>query len=191
MIFVTVGTNETPFDRLVQACEPLAREEVVVVQRGSSAFEPAGVTCVDFLPFEELVQHVRRARVVVTHAGVGSVIVALANGKRPVVVPRLRRFGEAVDDHQLALGRRFEQEGLVRLVEDPTLLSDAVRQTADIAPSLERGSNLVHELRDYLAAVIGHPPDEKANFFALRDGPTAKAALSGERALRSATKSEW
>ena len=52
-------------------------------------------------PFDELVEHVRRARVVVSHAGVGSVLTALANGKRPVVVPRLHRFGEAVDDHQL------------------------------------------------------------------------------------------
>lgn len=161
MIFVTVGTNEAPFDRLVGATELLAAEDAVVVQRGSSSLRPTGVTCSDFLPFDELVGQVRRARVVVTHAGVGSVMVALTNGKRPVVVPRLRRFGEAVDDHQVFLARRLEREGLVRVVEDPTLLPSATAHTAGLAPSFEHGKRLAHELHDYLAAVIGREPRQR------------------------------
>ena len=73
-----------------------------------------------------MVDAVRRARVVITHAGVGSVMVALANGKRPVVVPRRKSFGEAVDDHQLQLGRRFSAAGLVTLVEEPDHLGGAL-----------------------------------------------------------------
>ena len=103
MIFVTVGTNEARFDRLLQAFQPSPPDEELLVQHGPSGVRPPGATCVDYLPYDELVATVRRARVVVTHAGVGSIMTALANGKRPIVVPRLRRFDEAVDDHQLQL----------------------------------------------------------------------------------------
>ena len=77
-----------------------------------------------------MVESVTRARVVVTHAGVGSVLVALGAGKRPVVVPRRGRFGEAVDDHQVDFARRFEQAGLVTLVEDADGLEDALAQVS-------------------------------------------------------------
>jgi beta-1,4-N-acetylglucosaminyltransferase len=117
VIFVTVGTNETRFDRLLRWVEGLDADELVV-QYGHSTFRPRNATCFDFVSFQELVEYVREASVVVTHAGVGSVAIAIANGKRPVVVPRLRRYGEHIDDHQLALGRRLAQSGLVTLVED-------------------------------------------------------------------------
>ena len=91
-----------------------------------------------------------------THAGVGSVLVALANGKRPVVVPRRKAFGEAVDDHQLQLGRRFAAAGLVTLVEDPEELADALDGGEhDIAVTPNAGV-LAADLRGYLTAVVGH-----------------------------------
>jgi UDP-N-acetylglucosamine transferase subunit ALG13 len=90
---------------------------------------------------------------VVTHAGVGSIMTALANGKRPVVVPRLRRFGEAVDDHQVALGLRLHEAGLVMFVEDPEDVSQAV-EAASVAPGIELGPSprLVAELQEFVAA---------------------------------------
>ena len=79
---------------------------------------------------------------VVTHAGVGSILVAGANGKRPVVVPRLRRFGEAVDDHQLALAQKLEEIGLVVLVDDPsglaTVLADPPEESAPVLRESKR-----------------------------------------------------
>ena len=77
---------------------------------------------------------------------------ALANGKRPVVVPRLRRFGEAVDDHQLQLGHRLHDAGLVTLVERPEDVRAALDAAEDDAPVVELGPDrrLVEELRDYV-----------------------------------------
>ena len=60
------------------------------------------------------------------HAGVGSVMISLANGKRPIVMARRREFGEHVDDHQLELARRLEASGLVTLVEDGDALREAL-----------------------------------------------------------------
>jgi len=153
MILVTVGTNEAPFDRLLQAFGTRPPGEELVVQHGPSRVRPPGARCVEFLPYQELADEIRRARVVVTHAGVGSIMTALWNGKRPVVVPRLRRFGEAVDDHQVALGRRLDESGLVTFVEDPDDVLRAV-EDAGSAPGIELGPSprLVEELRAFVAA---------------------------------------
>ena len=153
MIFVTVGTNEAAFDRLVQAAGNLAGDEELVIQRGASRVEPARGEAVDFLPFDGLVDEVRRARVVITHAGVGSVMVALANGHRPIVVPRLGRLGEAVDDHQLTWARRVAQDGLVLLVEDEADLAAAVEgESASVPGGIAPSRALVRELRAIVAA---------------------------------------
>lgn len=155
MIFVTVGTNEAPFDRLVAATALLGARERVVVQYGSSRVRPEGVECLEFIPFERLTELVREARVVVTHAGVGSILVSLLNDKHPVVVPRRKRFGEAVDDHQVPLTARLAAAGLVTPVDDPAegLLAavdnDAVAPVLGAAPPA-----LVGELRDYLRSIV-------------------------------------
>jgi UDP-N-acetylglucosamine transferase subunit ALG13 len=151
MIFVTVGTNEARFDRLLRAVDTLSTSEELLVQHGPSPVRPAAATCVDYLPFDDLVAAVRRARIVITHAGVGSMLSALANGKRPVVVPRLARFGEAVDDHQVPLGRRLGEEGLVLFVEDPAELASALGADGSAAEAAVRmDERLVDDLRTFL-----------------------------------------
>lgn len=159
MIVVTVGTNEAPFDRLLQAVDALSGSERLVVQHGASRIRPAGATCFPFLPFEELLAYVRGARMVVTHAGVGSIMVSLASGKRPVVVPRLRRFREAVDDHQVLLGRRLAASGLVTFLERPERLGDVLTEGPGEGspPDLGGTSPLAAELRSFLTEAIGSP----------------------------------
>lgn len=157
MIFVTVGTNEAPFDRLLEAVATLPEGSEIVVQYGSSSVRPANAAVsYEFLPFDDLLQRMRSARVVVTHAGIGSIMSALACGKRPVVLPRLARYGEAVDDHQLPVAGRLENAGLVRVVEDPASLEAAVLE-AERAVDVTIGADerLVGELRDYVAAHTG------------------------------------
>jgi UDP-N-acetylglucosamine transferase subunit ALG13 len=155
MIFTTVGTNEAAFDRLVTAVGALAPGEELVVQRGSSTVWPQNATTVhDFLPFDDLVEYVRAARLVISHAGVGSILVALANGKRPVVVPRRREFREAVDDHQVVFARRFAEEGLVSLAEPDILASTLESADPLVATGASSSPALVHELRDLIARTL-------------------------------------
>ena len=151
MILVTVGTNEARFDRLLEALDGLGEREELLVQHGPSPVRPPGARCVEFLPFDELTAEMRRARVVITHAGVGSTIASLLNGKRPVVVPRLARWGEAVDDHQVPFGRRLHDAGLVHFVEDPAGLPAAVAGPVESeAVSLRPNRRLVAELRSFI-----------------------------------------
>jgi UDP-N-acetylglucosamine transferase subunit ALG13 len=155
MILVATGASQFPFDRLLRAVSVPASGERVVVQHGCSSVKPDGAECVDFLPMPDLAALVREARVVVTHAGVGSILLCLTNGRTPVVVPRLKRFGETVDDHQLSSARRFAAAGLVTLVEDPAGLPAALAAAGDgvVAPPSGEGA-LVRELRSYFEETI-------------------------------------
>jgi UDP-N-acetylglucosamine transferase subunit ALG13 len=126
VIFATVGTHAQPFGRFLDALAGLGGD--VVVQYGHNA-PPAGVReAVAFMPFDVLNAHMREADVVVTHAGVGSVLCAREAGHVPVVVPRLHRFGEHVDDHQLELVAALGADGHVVPVTDIAGLTAAVQK---------------------------------------------------------------
>jgi UDP-N-acetylglucosamine transferase subunit ALG13 len=151
-VLITVGTNEAPFDRLVEAAG-LIHGEPVVVQHGASAVRPAGARCLEFLPFEELDRLMSTSRVVVTHAGIGSVATALSHGRRPVIVPRLHRLGEAVDDHQVFFARKLAAAGLATVVEDIAELPVAVAQ-ADHRVVASGEEDLSADLRRELEALL-------------------------------------
>jgi UDP-N-acetylglucosamine transferase subunit ALG13 len=156
MILVTCGASQFPFDRLLEAVGSLDVADDIVVQHGPSSIRPDGARCVDFVSLDELTSLVREARVVVTHSGVGTILLALTNGKRPYVVPRLRAFSETVDDHQLESARRFATAGLVTLVEEPGDLATALA-ALNVEPTWQAEAGelpLVSELRSYIGEVV-------------------------------------
>lgn len=113
MIFVTVGTHEQPFDRLIQKIDELKRNgivnEEVIIQTGYSTYEPKYCQWSKLLPYEQMVENVAKARIVVTHGGPASFIMPLQLGKIPVVVPRQSQYGEHVNDHQVEFARAMQQ----------------------------------------------------------------------------------
>jgi UDP-N-acetylglucosamine transferase subunit ALG13 len=162
MILVTVGTNEQPFDRLVRAAAALDVDEPLVVQHGSSKVAHGPGLWVDFVSYEELSDHMQRARAVVCHGGVGSIMLARRHGHRPLVVARRLHLGEAVDDHQLPIMRRLHASGVVRLVEDERDLTAALavapeRVAPDELPVTSGAAALAGELRSYLDGIVQMP----------------------------------
>ncbi|MBN1527624.1 MAG: hypothetical protein JW895_01085 [Thermoleophilaceae bacterium] len=159
MILVTIGTNEQPFDRLVSAAAGLRGLESLVVQYGSSSVPHGRGEWLDFVSFEELSERMSAARVVICHAGVGSIMLARRCGKRPIVVPRRLHLGEAVDDHQLPIARRLHASGVVTLLEDVDLLAETIEVLGEAAladPVVDPpgGPNLAGDLRAYLAGLV-------------------------------------
>jgi len=160
LIFVTVGASDVPFDRLLRAVAPLAAEHELIVQHGASSIRPPRARCITTLEFDALLDHMRQAWTIVSHCGAGSVLSALSVGKRPVVLPRLRRLGEAVDDHQLELARRLARAELVTLVEDESLLPEFATKAPGVLERPNAGeSALAHELREYLHELVGDRHD--------------------------------
>jgi UDP-N-acetylglucosamine transferase subunit ALG13 len=158
VIFATVGTNETPFERLVSAVADIPGEEELIIQTGHCTTRPARARCVDFLSFEEMLDHVRRSRVVVCHAGVGSIMMSLMAGRRPIVLARRVALGEAVDDHQVALARRLGDAGLVVVANGPVDLPAAVADDGVLEPfDANVPTDLARDLREYLESSVRHP----------------------------------
>jgi UDP-N-acetylglucosamine transferase subunit ALG13 len=135
LIFVTVGTTEQPFDRLMKAVDELDRSEPLVVQYGHSTLVPRDCEAVKFMGFDEMRARIVEARVVLCHAGAGSVLNSLCFGKRPIAAPRLRRFGEMVDDHQVDLLETFEKTGSVIRFMPGDDLATKIAQAGDQGPT--------------------------------------------------------
>ena len=130
MIFVTVGTDHHPFDRLIQAVDALAEKggagEEVFVQRGSSAVVPRFCSSEPYLSFDDLTTRIGQARIIICHGGPGSIMPAVYMNKVPIVWPREKKYGEAVDDHQLDFSVRLEEKGLILRVMSAEELESAV-----------------------------------------------------------------
>ena len=92
MIFVTVGTHEQPFNRLIQKIDELKKDgiinEDVIIQTGFSTYEPKYCQWSKLIPYQQMVKNVADARIVITHGGPASFIMPLQIGKTPIVVPR-------------------------------------------------------------------------------------------------------
>ena len=101
MIFVTVGTHEQPFNRLIKKVDDLIIKEKVIVQTGFSTYIPEYCEAHKMMSFEKMQQTLRDARIVITHGGPSSFIEALQFGKVPIVVPRQEKFHEHVNNHQV------------------------------------------------------------------------------------------
>jgi UDP-N-acetylglucosamine transferase subunit ALG13 len=137
MIFVTVGTHQQPFHRLMHALEALPADELFV-QYGHASPPPGVARAVAFQSFPEMLEAFAKADVVVTHAGVGSILCATNAGHIPVVVPRLKQYGEHVDDHQVHLIRELERDGRVRVVWEMDELAETVAAAPPRRPPVQR-----------------------------------------------------
>lgn len=113
MIFVTVGTHEQQFNRLIEEIDRLKGDGVieddVFIQTGFSNYEPQNCEWMKLIPYMEMNQKVHDARIVVTHGGPASFIAPLQIGKIPIVVPRQVKFEEHINDHQLEFVKNVEE----------------------------------------------------------------------------------
>jgi len=154
MIYVTAGTMFLDFPRLLNTMDQLAGKtgERVVMQIGMSTLRPAHAEFFGFKPREDVLALQRDARVIVCHAGIGAVQDAL-EAKRPfIVVPRLKRFNEHTNDHQLDLARAVQQRGWGRVVHDVEELeaacADPLAPPTDYFPARRP---LIDSIRDAVA----------------------------------------
>jgi beta-1,4-N-acetylglucosaminyltransferase len=141
VIFVTVGSTQIPFERLVLALEQIPGDQLFV-QHGPVSPPSNAVRSTAFMQFPEVVESMGEAEAVVCHAGAGSILCALRAGHVPIVVPRLKRFKETVDDHQVELARALDAEGKVVAVEDMDRLVEAVSTAQPRRPPEERSGLL-------------------------------------------------
>ena len=120
MIFVTVGTHEQQFDRLLIELDRLIEDgsinESVFIQSGYSNYKLRNSEHESMLPFDKMQDMVAEARIVITHGGPGSIFLPLSNGKIPVVVPRNPNYNEHVDMHQIEFVKKLSDANKILAV---------------------------------------------------------------------------
>ena len=146
MIFVTVGTHEQQFNRLVECVDQMKEkgllQEEVIVQTGFSTYEPKHCTWQKLLPFQQMVKNVELARIVITHGGPSSFIMPLQIGKIPIVVPRQKQYEEHVNDHQVDFCRAVSQrQGNIILAEEMEALEQAILHYDEITAGMTVGQS--------------------------------------------------
>ena len=144
MIFVTVGTHEQPFDRLVKAIDELKRDQLITddifIQTGYSTYSPKYCEWSKFVPYADMEKKMAEARIVITHGGPASFIMPLQVGKTPIVVPRQHQFNEHVNDHQVEFARNVSKRmGTIIDVEDIETLGDIITNYDQIVAGMGHG----------------------------------------------------
>ncbi|WP_281658671.1 PssE/Cps14G family polysaccharide biosynthesis glycosyltransferase [Halobacillus sp. Cin3] len=130
MIFVTVGTQKFPFDRLVKALDLNKKEylnEEIYAQIGSSKYKPENFDYIDYLTSNDALEYIKKSEIVITHAGTSSIIHALREKKKIIVVPRQKRYGEHVDNHQLEICKAFASENYIEELYDVRNLTAKIK----------------------------------------------------------------
>lgn len=117
MILVTLGTNDKSFVRLIKKIEELKISgritEDVVVQAGFTQYESSHLKIFDLIPMEEFSRLISECSLLITHGGVGTITSGLQNKRKVIALPRLKEFGEHVNDHQLQIIENFANAGYI------------------------------------------------------------------------------
>jgi UDP-N-acetylglucosamine transferase subunit ALG13 len=158
MIFLTVGT-QFPFDRLIRAIDEafdngLVGEEVFA-QTGETSYKPRNFESVASLGKKVFDERLKQASSVISHAGIGTITMALDNHKPLLVVPRLKKYGEIVNDHQVAIARKFSGLGHILVTYDVKDLPDGIKKLKNFIPR-ERKINseaVVNRIRGFLESL--------------------------------------
>ena len=152
MIFVTVGTHEQPFNRLLEEIDKLIEEgiikEEVFAQIGYSTYTPKHYKYSKFLDYDTMQDYFKNADIVITHGGPSSFMEAIKFKKVPIVVPRQEKFGEHVNDHQLTFSKELEKRKFpIVVVEDVGQLRNSIFGSTFDSQFSSNNENFVRELK--------------------------------------------
>jgi len=137
MIFLTVGT-QFPFDRLIKTVDDFVGsnglDEEICAQIGDSTYQPQNFKAVASLDKNLFDKYLRESSCIISHAGMGTITMALENGKPLLVMPRRKIYGEVVNDHQVAIAKKYEQLGHVLVAYETVDLPDKIKQLKSFVP---------------------------------------------------------
>lgn len=156
MILVMLGTQNNSFHRLLEEIDKLIDigkiQEEVIVQAGYTKYESKNMKIIDFLPNEELEKLEQQANCIITHGGVGSIIGSIEKGKKVIAVPRLKQYGEHVNDHQLDIVESFDKLGYIIGTADVSQLGEALQRIKEFEPKkyIQNTGNIIKIVEDFI-----------------------------------------
>ncbi len=158
MILVLLGTQHNEFTRLLQEIDECIKskkiDEEVIVQAGFTKYESKKMRIFDMIPKLDLDEFVERADLVITHGGVGSIIMALNKNKKVIAVPRLHEYGEHVNDHQRQIIKVFSEKGYLIGLQNVEDMPEALKDIKTFVPKKYENNN--HEMLNYIENFIAN-----------------------------------
>ena len=122
MILVLLGTQNNSFYRLLEEVQKCIDEDIikdkVIVQAGSTKFESKDMEVFNLIEQDKFNILMEQADTIITHGGVGSIVTAVKLGKKVIAVPRLKQYGEHVNDHQIQIVETFSNQGFIKGIKD-------------------------------------------------------------------------
>lgn len=156
MILVMLGTQNNSFHRLLEEIDKLINDglikEDVVVQAGYTKYESTNMKIFDFISSDELEKLEQQADCIITHGGVGSIIGSIEKNKKVIAVPRLKQYGEHVNDHQLDIVQSFDKLGYIIGITDVSELSDALHKIDIFQPKkyVQNTGRIISIVQDFI-----------------------------------------
>lgn len=161
MIFVCTGTQVYQFDRLLIKLDELVQEgkvtDEIFAQIGASTYMPKHYVYKQFLSGDEFKEYQNKADLIISHGGTGALVGASKLGKNIIAVPRLAKFGEHTDDHQLQIVDVLEKQGYVRVVYDMKELASVIddAKSNPIEKKYNRESNVISIIENKILSWFG------------------------------------
>ena len=159
MILVTLGTQDKSFIRLVKEIDRLVENKVikekVVVQLGCTKFKSKNLETFDLIEFDKLEKLTKDASLIITHGGVGSILTGLKYDKKVIALPRLSKYKEHTNDHQIQIVNEFYNTGYILKCDEPKELESVLKQVKDFKPKKYKSNtaNLVKMIDDYIESI--------------------------------------
>ena len=156
MILVTLGTQDKSFKRLLEAVEKQIDKgtikDKVVVQAGLTKYQSDKMEIFDFIPVSKFDDLIKSCDILITHAGVGSIITGLKNNKKVIAAARLKKYKEHTNDHQLQIVDNFAKSGYIIPLDNFDELDKALAKVKKIKPKAYESNtkNFVKLIKDYI-----------------------------------------
>ncbi len=156
MIFVTVGSQKFQFNRLLKKVDELIErgiiEDDVFAQIGVSDYKPKNYKYINFTTREQFASNLDKCDLLITHAGTGVIVTALKKNKKVIAVPRLAKYNEHVDDHQIQLVKQFDELNLIEPCYDLESINISLKNTKEKKyGSYQSNSGIIDGIKKYIA----------------------------------------
>ena len=137
MVFVTVGTQDKPFKRLLDLVQKAIDEKIiddVIIQAGCTLYKSDNMKIYDLLSQDEYEEYIKKCDLLITHGGVGSILTGLKNNKKVIVCPRISKYKEHINDHQVQIVDNFYSSGYILKYCEGDNLKEILKQVKKFKP---------------------------------------------------------
>jgi len=156
MIFVTLGTQDKNFDRLLKSIDKEIKngniKDKVIVQAGITNFKSDDMEIFDLISKEKFEELMEKCDLLITHGGVGSILTGLSYGKKVIAAARLAKYKEHINDHQVQIVEEFSKKGYILELKDFSKLGELVKKVKKFKPKkyISNTQNMINLLEDFI-----------------------------------------